>query len=139
MGYLLALALISLVFGLILLFMPNLLMRLGEVCNKIILFLDEKLQPVRIWVGIVLILIGGWLLYVAIQYPELSYLNAVWLICLGFGLLFLFFSNWLTWLSNVSNKVIFSTDDVVIGSRKIVGVVLLIASFYILYSAYVIK
>jgi len=58
---------------------------------------------------------------------------------LGFGLLFLFFSNWLAWLSNVSNKVIFSTDDVVIGSRKIVGVVLLIASFYIIYAAYIIK
>ncbi len=139
MGYLLTLAIISLVFGLILLFTPNFLMRLGQVCNKIVLYLDEKLQPIRVWVGILLMLVGGWLLYVTIQYPELAYLNALWLVCLGFGLLFLFFSNWLSWLSNVSNKVIFSTDDVVIGSRKIVGVLLLIASFYIAYSALVMK
>lgn len=139
MAYLLTAAIITLLFGLIFLFTPNFLTSLGTVLNRVVLYLDEKLSPVKMLVGIVLILVGAWVMWTVARYPELSYLSALWIICLAFGLLFLFFGNWLSWLSDVSNKVIFSTDDVVVGSRKIFGVILLIASVYIFYAAYAIK
>ncbi|MFH1347492.1 MAG: hypothetical protein ABIH22_02270 [Candidatus Margulisiibacteriota bacterium] len=136
MGYLLTFAIVTLVFGLILLFTPNFLMRLGDICNRVILYLDNLLAPFKVWVGLILLVAGAWILYVVIRYPEITNLDAVWVISLAFGLLYLFFPNWLSWLSQVSNKIIFSTDDVVIGARKIVGVVLLIVSIYIFYGAY---
>jgi hypothetical protein len=139
MVYLLTLAIVSLVFGLLLIFTPKLLVNVGNVANSVVLYLDDKLQSIKAAVGILLVLVAAWLIFVVTKYPELSYLNALWLISLGFGLLFLFFANWLTWLSNVSNKVVFSTDDVVIGARKIIGVVLVIASVYMFYGAYVIR
>lgn len=136
MSYLLTVAIVTLVFGLILLFSPGFLKRLGDICNRVILYLDNKLEPFKVWVGLVLIAVGAWLLYVVVQYPELNYLSSIWIISMAFGLLFLFFPNWLSWLSKVSNKVVFSTDDVVIGARKIIGVVLLIICVYIFYGAY---
>ncbi len=139
MGYLVAIGIIVLVFGLSLLFTPTALGKIGEMCNRIVLYLDEKLQPVKVWIGLILIAVAAWLLYVVAKYPELSYLNAVWIISLFFGLLFVFLPNWLAALSNVSNRIIFSTDEVVMGSRKIFGILLLIISIYILYAAYAVR
>ncbi|MBN2058656.1 MAG: hypothetical protein JW782_07655 [Candidatus Saganbacteria bacterium] len=139
MGYLLTAAVITLLFGLIFIFTPNFLASLGNLLNRVVLYLDDKLSRVKIGFGIVLILVSAWLMWTVAKYPELAYLNAVWIICLAFGLLFLFFNNWLTWLSDVSNKVIFSTDEVVVGSRKIFGVILLIASVYIFYAVYILE
>ena len=139
MGYLVLLGLVILFFALFLLFMPNFLGKLGGLCNRVILYLDEKLQPIKVWIGLLLVAVGGWLLYVVANYPELWYLTAVWMICMLFGLLFLVLPNWLSWLSNLSNKIILSTDEVVMGSRKIIGIVLLIISIYVFYAAYAVR
>jgi len=139
MGYLIAAGIVVLLFGLSLIFTSDFLKKLVDTTNKVIVYLDEKLQPVKLWVGLLLVVIAAWLLYVVANYPDLSYLTSVWVICLFFGLLFLFLPNWLSTLSNVSNKIIFSTDDVVMGSRKIIGIVLLIISIYIFYAAYAIR
>ena len=139
MVYLLISGIVALLFGLMLLFTPNFLGGVGDVCNRVIMYLDEKLQPFKLWLGLLLVAVGAWLLYVVAKYPELGYLNSVWIVCMFFGLLFLFLPHWLTWLSSVSNKVVFSTDDVVIGSRKIIGIVIIIVSIYILYGAYAIR
>jgi len=139
MGYLITIGVIVLVFGLSLLFTPNALGKIGEISNRIILYLDEKLQPAKLWIGLVLIAVAAWLLYVVAKYPELNYLNAVWIISLFFGLLFVFLPNWLAALSNVSNRIVFSTDEVVMGSRKIFGIILLIISIYIFYAAYAVR
>lgn len=139
MGYLIAAGIVVLLFGLSLIFTSDFLKKLVDTTNKVIVYLDEKLQPVKLWVGLLLVVIAAWLLYVVANYPDLGYLTSVWVICLFFGLLFLFLPNWLSTLSNVSNKIIFSTDDVVLGSRKIIGIVLLIISIYIFYAAYAIR
>ncbi|KPJ69879.1 hypothetical protein AMJ44_02120 [candidate division WOR-1 bacterium DG_54_3] len=138
MEYLIAAGTISLLFGLLLLFAPIFLGNLGAICNRVLIYLDEKLEPVKVWIGITLIIVGGWLLYVSANYPEVYYLPTFWIICFVFGLLFLFFPHWLSWLSNISNRVIFSTDEVVMGARKLVGIVLLIIGIYIFYMVYVI-
>ena len=139
MEYLIASGAVSLLFGLFLLFAPIFLGKLGEICNRVLLYLDEILEPIKVWAGLLLLIIGGWVLYVSANYPEIVHLPPVWIICLAFGLLFLFMPNWLAWLSTVSNKVIFSTDEVVMGSRKIVGIVLLIIGIYIYYMLYTIR
>ena len=136
MEYLLTAAVIALLFGLVFLFTPALLLKLGELFNRVVVYLDERLQPLKMAIGVLLLLLSGWLLYTVARYPELAYLNALWVVTLAFGLLFLFFPGWLKWLSAVSDKVVLSTDDVVIGSRKIIGVLLLISSLYIFLGAY---
>ena len=139
MEYLIASGSIALVFGLLLLFAPVFLGSFGALCNRVLMYLDEKLEPIKVWIGLFLLIVGGWVLYISANYPELGYLVAVWMICFIFGLLFLFFSNWLSWLSTISNRVIFTTDEVVMGARKLVGIVLLIISIYIFYMAYTIR
>jgi hypothetical protein len=135
--YLIVSGLVSLLFGFIFLFTPAFLGGFGQILNRVVLFLDERLEPAKKWLGLLLLAAGAWLLYVVANYPELSYLTSVWIICLAFGLLFLFFSHWLTWLSNISNRVVFSTDEVIMGSRKILGIILLIVSIYIFYAVYI--
>ncbi|MGB9613810.1 MAG: hypothetical protein ACPL4K_06550, partial [Candidatus Margulisiibacteriota bacterium] len=58
------------------------------------------------------------------------------LIC---GLLYLFVPGWLEALSKACNQVILSTDEVVIGSRVVVGIILLLAAIYIFFSAYFLR
>ncbi|MFC1568457.1 hypothetical protein ACFL37_02020 [Candidatus Margulisiibacteriota bacterium] len=136
MTYLLVSGIVSLLFGALFLLSPALLGSLGQALNRVIMFLDQKLESLKLWIGLLLLAVGAWLLYVVANYAELAYLTPVWIVCLAFGLLFLFFPQWLAWLSNVSNRVVFSTDDVVMGSRKIFGIILLIFSIYIFYGLF---
>ena len=69
-------------------------------------------------------------------FGSLWYLNIVAFIALFFGLLFLFFPNGLKFLSDISNTMLVSTDDMVMGARKTIGVLLIILSIYIFYAAY---
>jgi hypothetical protein len=136
MAYLMVSGTVSLLFGLIFLFTPAFLGSFGQVFNRVVLFLDERLEPMKKGIGLLLVVVGAWLLYVVTRYPELGYLTWIWLICLSFGFLSLFFPHWLAWLSNLFNRVVFSTDEVVMGSRKIIGIILLIFAVYIFYAAY---
>jgi hypothetical protein len=104
--------------------------------NRVVFFLDKKLAAMKKWIGLVLLLIGAWVLYVAVGYPEAVSLTPVWIVCLTFGFLFLFFGDWLTWLSNLSNQIVLSTDEAVMGARKIIGIILIIFSIYIFYASY---
>jgi len=61
------------------------------------------------------------------------------MISIAFALLFLFSPGLLRALSKLSNQVLLSTDEIVLGSRKIVGIVMLIIGGYILYAALLVK
>jgi len=135
---LLTCGIISLVFGLLLLASSKILGNLGAVCNAVLFILNGWLMRFRLGIGLALLALGVWMLYVATRYPN-EYLTAAWIITIGFGLLFTFFPSWLTYLSKVSNAVLLSTDELVMGSRRIVGVVVIIISFYIFYALLLVR
>ncbi|MDD5382533.1 MAG: hypothetical protein PHH60_02645 [Candidatus Margulisbacteria bacterium] len=137
--YLTVSGLICLLFGLFIIFTPGLLHRLSQAGNTIVLYLDDRLSQAKIWVGLLLVFIGVWLIYLVSFYPELWYITPVWLLCLLTGFFYLFLPNWLFWLSNLFDKLVFSADELIMGSRKVFGVILLVVSIYLFFSAYLIN
>ncbi|MFH2034657.1 MAG: hypothetical protein ABIJ26_08185 [Candidatus Margulisiibacteriota bacterium] len=125
------------IFGLLFLLSPATLGKAGEVCNKTLLVLDDSLSKVRVVVGIVLIAAG--LLIAWMAYPsgaQLWYLHAIAIIAVFFGVLYLAFPKALTTLSNIFNVILLPTDEILISIRKVVGIILIIASAYMLISSY---
>jgi hypothetical protein len=136
MTYMVFAGLVSLFFGLLFLLSPEFLAKMGKACNQTLIVLDHKVDPVKGVVGVIFILLGAWILWMVFPYGELWYLNAIAAISLFFGLLFLFFPAGLKFLSDISNTILLSTDDVVMGARKTIGVLLLILCIYIFYASY---
>jgi hypothetical protein len=136
MIYLIIAGLIALIFGVLMFFSIGFCDKPCEVCDRILFVLDEKLNPYRFVVGLVLLVIGGWLLYLVMQMPQLIQLHPFWVIAIVFGLLFLIFPHWLVNLSKAADRTIFSTDEKVRKSCKIIGILLILAALYIFYGAY---
>ena len=134
MQLLIAAGIIALVFGILAVFSREMLMYLGSSLNKPIAYIDDKLQGIRIPLGLVLAVIGGWIISVAFRYPMLWYLHIFGVVILFFGLLYLFVPPWLDVLSKIFDKTLLSTDEMFIGLRKAVGVLLILAAVYIFYS-----
>ena len=129
---------ILLIFGFLLIFSRNALVVLGSILNAPVATIDEKVKSYRILAGVVLVVIGGWLISVAFGYPSLWYLHIMGVIVLFFGLLYLFLPEWLDWLSSVLDRILLSTDEAVIAARKSLGIILIISSIYVFYSAYLV-
>ena len=127
---------VAVIFGLILMLSANILGKAGEVGNKTLLVLDEKISPLRLFIGAMLLILGVWMLVNVFSYPQFWYINIIGVLAIFFGLLFMVFPHSLEVLSNIFNTVLLSTDEIVLAIRKIVGIVLLIAGSYILYAAY---
>ncbi len=135
MDYLWFCALVSLVFGLLFLASPDVLGALGTVCNAALFVLNGQTMRFRVWIGIILLIIAAWVFYVGLQLP-VWYLTVTWLVALAFGLLYLFLPEWLSWLSKASNAMLLSTDELMIGWRRVIGVVLVVASVYMFYGIF---
>jgi hypothetical protein len=110
--------------------------RLGDLLNKPVAYIDSALGAARIPVGIVLVIAGGWVISVAFSYPVLWYLHVIGIAVLFFGLLYLFLPQWLAVFSQAADRILFTADEVVLGARKGVGVVLIVVAIYIFYVAY---
>ncbi len=136
MGWLVTAELVSLLAGVLLLMADKKLHKLGEFMNKPFVYVDNLVNGIKIPAGIVLVLVGGWFLSVALRYPSLWVLGAVGAFLLLFGLLYLFFPAWLGSLSLISNQLLFSTDDFVMGARKSIGVILIVCALYIFFAVY---
>jgi len=139
MGWLIAAGIIALIFGLLLLSSRDFLANLGAFFNQSLGKVNAFLSPVHTLVGIILVIIGGWLISVAFSYPDLWYLHLIGALALIFGLLYLFVPQWLDILSNVCNQVLLSTDELVIGARIVVGIIFILAAIYMFFSAYLIR
>lgn len=139
MVYLIIPGILGLLFGLILLISPNSLNGVSVFFDKVLFTFEEKLYPYKRWIGIFWIIAAAWLFYLSIRYPELSLLHPLWILALFFAILYLFLPNWLAWLSNVLNRNVLPTDRYVRGFCKVVGILFLIVSVYILYVAYLVR
>lgn len=138
MEFLTVAGIIALLFGFIAVFSREVLQKLGGALNKPVVVVDERLRVVRIPLGIALILLGGWIISVAFSYPALWYLHLIGIVVLFFGLLYLFVPQWLEVISKFLNQSMLSTDEIIIGTRKTIGVLLILAAIYIFYSVFLI-
>jgi hypothetical protein len=136
MGWLVAAEIISLLTGLLLLLADNNIHKLSVLLNKPVFYLDEMVGSIKMPAGIALVIIGGWLVSVALGYPQLWFLSLMGAVVILFGLLYLFLPNWLVPLSNISDKFIFSTDDFVLGARKSIGIIMIVCALYIFFAVY---
>src|SRR3989338_3376600 len=136
LGWLTVSCLVSLLTGILLLFSNEIIRKLGGFLNRPIAYLDRWLSLVRIPAGIILAITGGWIISIAFNYPVFWFLHLIGVIILFFGLLYLFFPEWLNFFSRVADKLLFSPDELVLGTRRGLGAVLIVAAVYILYVAY---
>ncbi len=136
MEWLIFAGIVSLAFGVVLLSSRRVLLSLVTVLNKSLEFVDGKIKPFRIVLGIILVVIGGWVILVAFGYPGLWYLHPIGALILFFGLLYLFLPDWLEVSSKLSDRILLSTDEIIVGARKTFGILFIIIALYILYSAY---
>ncbi|MCU0640537.1 MAG: hypothetical protein MUC35_00425 [Candidatus Margulisbacteria bacterium] len=136
MEWLIVAGIVSLLSGVLLVFSSETLKKLGDLLNTPLGQIDGVLLAARIPAGIALVIVGGWIISVAFAYPELWYLHLVGGLLLAFGLLYLFLAQWLTVLSQLCDQLLLSTDDLVLGTRKSFGVVLIVIALYIFYAAY---
>lgn len=140
MDYLIVAGMIALVFGAILLFTPSFFQSICLVCDRVLFNLDEKLEPYKTSVGIVLILVAGWFFYMALKYPPIALmLHPVWIIVLTFGLLYLFLPDWLVRISEVTNRNVLPTDKYIMGACRIAGTILLVMSVYIFHASFILS
>jgi hypothetical protein len=139
MVYLISSASVALVFGVLFVFFSGLCKRLCRVLDQVLFILDEKLHPFKFWIGILLLVVAGWKIYLVLPYPELYHLHPFWMIALIFGFLFIFFPNWLRAISGFMDRVVFTTDKYVEAFSLGIGLLLIIASGYIFFMAYTIS
>jgi hypothetical protein len=135
MEWLVTAEIISLLAGLLLLFAGENLRRLGKFFNQPIVYIEGLLNSIRIPAGLTLIIAGGWMISVAASYPDLWYLYATGAPVLFFGLLYLFLPDWIDSLSKLADQLLFSTDDFILGARRSIGIVLIVAAVYMYFSA----
>lgn len=139
MTYLIVAGIIAVLAGIYMLIAPIFFKNFCTVVDKIIFILDEKIQQIKLIVGVLLLGVAAWVFYLSLN-PEIGrMLHPVWVIALIFGLLYLFFPRWLDTVSKVANKSIFPIDQYVLGSTKVIGLLLLISAAYIFYMVYVIS
>jgi hypothetical protein len=135
MSYLFFCALVSLIFGLLFLVSPDVLGTMGSVFNAGLFTLDSSIMRYRLWLGALLLAIAAWIFYVGLQVSS-WYIVASWMIALAFGLLFLLLPGWLAWLSKASNSMLVSTDEMILGWRRVIGIALIVSGIYIFYGIF---
>ena len=136
MSYLMILGLMILIAGIFMFFFPNLCGYSSKVFDRVVFVLDDKLHSYRILVGLFLLAVGGWMLYLTIVYSEYVGLHPVWVILVIFGLLFIFLPHWLASISDWANKTIFRTDQFVRRTCKSIGLALILAGIFVLYRVF---
>ncbi len=139
MLYLILAGLVALVVGVVFFFFISFCKHPCEYFDRVLLVLDEKLNPFRLLVGVVLLAVGAWILYLAFNYPEYPLMYALGGFLFVFGVLFVFFPHWLSKISEISNRTVFHTDKFVGNACKGIGLLLVLSAIYILVRAFLIR
>jgi len=139
MIYLLLSGVVALVFGLMFFFAIGFCKHPCDMCDRVLFVLDEVLNPFRLGVGVLMLILGGWLMYLTIMNPVNVLMYLLWVLIVFFGLLFVFMPHWLERFSKVLDKTVFHTDAFVKNSCRVIGVILILAALFIFYGAYLIR
>ncbi len=128
---------ISLIFGLILILTPKFLAKISVLFDRIVFKLDEKLESYKFSLGVILVMVAIWMIYMSFRYPSMARLMQVfWITALVFGLLYMFFPKWLSILSDVSDREVFVINGYIRGYSKVIGIILVFASIYMFCTAF---
>lgn len=130
---LIAAGILSLGAGFLLLFPGDLLRRITDSFNATVAQVDGAVMAIRMPIGILLVIVGGWIISVAGSSAQLWWLDLFGAVIIFFGLLYLFLPNWLETRGRKADQMLFSTDEIVIKLRQGFGVVLIVGATYIFY------
>ncbi|MCX5751638.1 MAG: hypothetical protein NT099_08270 [Candidatus Saganbacteria bacterium] len=137
MVYILIAGILGFVLGLLLIFFPITLEQINVTCNRVLVYLDEKLYAVRIPAGIILILMGIWFLLASkpITMKEAWILPIAGTLAVILGLLLAVFPKSLVKVSEWGNTMLVTTDEILVKARLSAGIVILLISIYLLFIA----
>ena len=136
MVWLILVGILSLIVGLLLMLPTDLLHRMGKFLNQDVAHTDRFVNSIRVPTGILYSLVGGWVISVSRNYNVAWYFYTDGIISIFFGLLLIFFPAWMNSLSGFFDQLLFPTDDAIGRARRLIGVLLLIASAYILLNSF---
>jgi len=132
------LGIIALVFGFLFIFSKEILFLVSLIMERPLASIEPRISSIRGIAGGILVLIALWILYTAVRIVGPWYLYLAGLIILLFGLLYLFIPRWVDQMSKFTNRVVFATDEVIVGGRRSIGIVLLILALYFFYTAFLV-
>ncbi|MBU0630921.1 MAG: hypothetical protein KKC80_08430 [Candidatus Margulisbacteria bacterium] len=135
MVWLLGVSIIGLVFGILLLW-NGWFLKLIEQLDRPVVNLDEKAIQYRIICGLLLLILAIVLLAEAVIYPDLIFFYVPGVFLLFICFLMIFLPGTLTRLCQILDTVVMPVDGIVLGMRKLVGALLIIAAGYIFYLVY---
>lgn len=121
---------ISLLAGLGLYFADERIERMFAWLNQLIFRPDHRFRSSRIPFGLALVIIGGWLISVALKFAPLWSLWLGGVLVVGVGLLYVFLPERLNHLVEIGDRPLISTDDFVLRARKKAGAGLIVGAVY---------
>ncbi|MFH1684014.1 MAG: hypothetical protein ABIA67_03945 [Candidatus Margulisiibacteriota bacterium] len=142
MWFVLLIGVANLVCGVIMLFSPKTMISVSKLFDRRIPLDQWLLTSFRGWAGIVLVFLAAWMISFLLFYPELRlFFLLACAVFLFFGIIFIFFPKFLNWLSHLLNRVVFSTDQFVMGACRacgtifvIIGILLILFAWFIITS-----
>lgn len=130
--YLVISGLTSLIFGVLFLLAPeNFWQAVARMFNKPVLYVESGLRAYHFPAGFLFLILGAWLIFLVLSDPGLWYFHLIGVAFVVVGLLYIFAPDWLLWLSTMSGKEVITFDQIAIGSRISLGIVLILVSIYI--------
>ncbi|HTY13886.1 MAG TPA: hypothetical protein VMD02_06850 [Candidatus Omnitrophota bacterium] len=124
----------GLVVGLLLIFIPFVIRMIERYTDRTINFdIEQSSLITHMLIGLAQIIIGAWLIYTSVQYPELKFLLYIGSIAVIFGLMFFFPSGLLRKLNDIGNISLSSGREVGTFERVTYGLIMTMVAAYILF------
>tara|TARA_B100000003_G_scaffold199342_1_gene205104 strand:- start:65 stop:487 length:423 start_codon:yes stop_codon:yes gene_type:complete len=127
----LSIGVISAVFGLLMIFSPDLILKVERQANRLFMT-DTAFLKNRIPIGIIMLFVSVFLLYTYTTEPALVIL-VTGIIAAIFGLLLIFSPNTILTVERRANKL-YMTDAFFLRNRYLIGFILIISSIYMIYT-----
>ena len=127
----LTIGIISAIFGLLMIFSPDLILKVERQANRLFMT-DTAFLKNRIPIGILMLIVSIFLLYTYTAEPALVIL-VTGIIAAIFGVLLIFSPNTILTIERRANKL-YMTDAFFLKHRHLIGVFLIVASIYMIYT-----
>ena len=127
----LTIGIISAIFGLLMIFSPDLILKVERQANRLFMT-DTAFLKNRIPIGILMLIVSIFLLYTYTTEPALVIL-VTGIIAAIFGALLIFSPNTILTVERRANKL-YMTDAFFLKHRHLIGVFLIVASIYMIYT-----
>ena len=127
----LTIGIISAIFGLLMIFSPDLILKVEKQANRLFMT-DTAFLKNRIPIGILMLIVSIFLLYTYTTEPALVIL-VTGIIAAIFGVLLIFSPNTILTVERRANKL-YMTDAFFLKHRHLIGVFLIVASIYMIYT-----